>query len=244
MTLKKFECLILAGGLGTRLKKINSSKPKPMILIGDKPFLHYQLNFLKNSGIKNILISTGFMGEQIETFIKNLKISNLHISCIQENEPLGTGGAIKNAVDYLSDDFVVCNGDTISLFDLPQMIEFHKIKNSILTMLIKNILKSSRYGSVKLNSNNKILKFQEKTDVENAWISAGFFVLTKNNIPWEKYPTSFSYEKILFPDLIKSKRSFGYPFDNYFIDIGTPESFKKFENDIFYNSDLKSFLIK
>ena len=78
MIQKKSECLILAGGLGTRLKKINPLKPKPLIPILDKPFLHYQLNFLKNSEIKNILISTGFMGNQIEDFIKTLKNSKFN----------------------------------------------------------------------------------------------------------------------------------------------------------------------
>lgn len=242
MIQKKSECLILAGGLGTRLKKINPLKPKPLIPILDKPFLHYQLNFLKNSEIKNILISTGFMGNQIEDFIKTLKIPNLTVSCIQESEPLGTGGAIKNAVNYLTDNFIVCNGDTISIFDLQQMIKFHKTKNSILTMLIKKIPTSSRYGSVKLNSNNQILKFQEKTELKDAWISAGFFILDKNNIHWKKYPLSFSYEELLFPDSIKTNKVFGYSFDDYFIDIGTPESFKKFENDIQNNSNLKILL--
>jgi D-glycero-alpha-D-manno-heptose 1-phosphate guanylyltransferase len=239
MTQKKSECLILAGGLGTRLKKINPLKPKPMIPVLDKPFLYYQLIFFKNSGIKNILISTGFMGDQIENFIKTLKIPNLSVSCIQENEPLGTGGAIKNAIDHLDDNFIVCNGDTISIFDLQQMIKFHKTKNSILTMLIKKIPKSSRYGSVKLNSNNQILKFQEKTELKDAWISAGFFILNKSNIPWKTYPSSFPYEKLLFSDLIKTNKVFGYSFDDYFIDIGTPESFKKFEIDIKNNDNLK-----
>ena len=238
----KFECLILAGGLGTRLKKINPLKPKPMISVIDKPFLHYQLNFLKNSGIKNILISTGFMGDQIEDFIKTLKISNLTVSCIQENEPLGTGGAIKNAIEYLTDDFIVCNGDTISIFDLEEMISFHKIKNSLLTMLIKKISKSSRYGSVKLNPNQQIIKFQEKTEIKNAWISAGFFILNKNNIPWNNYPSSFSYEELLFPDLVRTCKIFGYSFNDYFIDIGTPESFKKFSNDVQNNNKLKILL--
>ena len=227
-----FECLILAGGYGTRLEKINPSRPKPMISVLHKPFLHYQLNFLKNSGIKNILISTGFLGDQIKSYIDHTEIPNLSITCLQENKPLGTGGAIKNVIEYLKDDFVVCNGDTIAMFSLPEMIDFHKAKNALLTMLIKKIPHSSRYGSVKLSPNNQILEFQKKSNIKNAWISAGFFIFKKTCIPWNEYPESFAYEDVLFPHLIKTNRTYGYLFNDYFIDIGTPESFSQFINDI------------
>ena len=235
MAQKKFECLILAGGLGTRLKQINPSKPKPLIEILQKPFLFYQLNFLKNCGIKSILISTGFQGDQIDNWIKNLDIPDLEISCIQENIPLGTGGAIKNAIELLQDDFIVCNGDTISIFDLSKMMKFHQSKNSILTMLIKKISKSTQYGSVKINSDNQILKFQDKTINHDIWISAGYFVFDKTKINWKSLPDIFPYED-LFSKLIKTNSSFGFPFDDYFIDIGTPESFAKFKKDILKNN--------
>lgn len=238
MSQKKFECLILAGGFGTRLKPINPSKPKPLIEISQKPFLFYQLNFLKNCGIKSVLISTGFQGEQIDNWVKNLDIPDLKISCIQENIPLGTGGAIKNAIDFLEDDFVVCNGDTISIFDLSQMMNFHMKKNSILTMLIKKISNSTRYGSVKINPDNQIIKFQDKTSLKNVWISAGYFIFHKNNIDWGLYPDIFSYED-LFQKLIETSYSFGFTFDDYFIDIGTPQSFEKFQNDFSKNNKLK-----
>lgn len=240
MKKENYECLILAGGQGSRLRKINPLKPKPMIQVLNKPFLYYQLKFLKNSGIKNILISTGFLGDQIKSYIDNTEIPNLSITCLQENKPLGTGGAIKNAIEYLKDDFVVCNGDTITMFSLPEMIDFHKEKNALLTMLIKKMPQSSRYGSVKLNLNNQILEFQKKSNIKNTWISAGFFIFKKNSILWNEYPESFAYEDILLSHLIKTNRTYGYSFNDYFIDIGTPESFSQFINDI---SDKTNFKI-
>lgn len=115
------------------------------------------------------------------------------------------------------------------------MISFHTKKKATLTMLIRQIEQSSRYGTVTLNSDNRIVKFTEKSDTSKAWISAGYFFLSKNQIVWENYPVSFSYEDILFPDLVKSGKSYGYKFDDYFIDIGTPESYEQFITDVSQN---------
>ena len=224
MNKNEYECLILAGGKGSRLQSVDPSKPKPLIPILGTPFLNYQLKFLYKQGIRKILISTGYMSNQIEDYVKNLNIKDLKISTIKEDFPLGTGGAIKNAVDYMVNDFLICNGDTIAVFNISDMISFHAKKKATLTMLIRQIENSSRYGTVTLNSDNKIVKFSEKSDTQNAWISAGYFFLSKDKISWENYPISFSYEELLFPDLVKSDKSYGYKFDDYFIDIGTPRA--------------------
>jgi D-glycero-alpha-D-manno-heptose 1-phosphate guanylyltransferase len=118
------------------------------------------------------------------------------------------------------------------------MISFHNEKKAILTMLVKQIEQSSRYGTVTLNLDDKIVKFSEKSYTQKAWISAGYFFLSKNKIPWEKYATSFSYEELLFPDLAKSGKSYGYRFHDYFIDIGTPDSYNQFVTDVSTNKIL------
>lgn len=235
MNKNEYECIILAGGKGSRLQSIDPSRPKPLVSILGIPFLNYQLKFLYKQGIRKILVSTGYMHNQIEDYVKNLNFRNLTISTMKEDFPLGTGGAIRHAINYMTDDFLVCNGDTIALFNISDMISFHVKKKATLTMLVRQIEKSSRYGTVILNSDNKIVKFTEKSDTKKAWISAGYFFLSKNQILWEKYPISFSYEEILFPNLVKSGKSYGYKFDNYFIDIGTPESYEQFITDVSQN---------
>lgn len=232
MNKNEYECLILAGGKGTRLQNVDSSRPKPLIPVLGSPFLDYQLKLLYKLGIRKILISTGYLSNQIEDYVRNLNFRNLQISTIKEDFSLGTGGAIKNAIDYLTRDFLVCNGDTISLFDLEDMISFHNQKKATMTMLVRQIEDSSRYGTVTLDSDNKIIKFSEKSDVGKAWISAGYFFLSKTGISWEKYPVSFSYEELLFPDLVKNGKSYAYKFNDYFIDIGIPESYIQFIEDM------------
>lgn len=237
----RFQCLILAGGKGTRLNEINFDKPKPLIDVNGKPFLYYVLKFLKKSGINNVLISTDHLGETINEFCLQLK-SSQKVEILEEKYPLGTGGAIKNAVDQLEDNFLVCNGDTVALLDLKKMFTFHNGKHASLTMLLKKIENSNRYGSVRLGTDKKILEFREKSPlVTNALISSGFFIFNKNLITWEKYPKVFSYEELLFPDLVKQKNVFGYVYSDYFIDIGTPESYYQFVYDIKNNNKLEFF---
>ncbi|SMH72304.1 nucleotidyltransferase family protein [Candidatus Nitrosotalea okcheonensis] len=233
MSNEKFECLILAGGRGTRLQRIDSSRPKPLISVLGLPFIDYQLKLLRKQGLKRILISTGYMGDQMDNYIKKLKLENMHISTIHENYPLGTGGAIKNAIDFLDDEVLVCNGDTIAFFDLREMFSFHKKRKSNLTILIRQIEQSSRYGIISLDlDDDRIVAFQEKSDARKSWISAGYFILAKKKISWDDYPESFSYEELLFPDLVRNGKAYGFKFDDYFIDVGTPDSYNQFINDV------------
>lgn len=216
--------LILAGGQGKRLRKISGDLPKPMVPIGDRPFLEYLILFLKQHGIKKIILSVGFKASAIRSCFGNGKEFGVHLLYSLEKEPLGTGGAIKKASGLIKEyPVIVLNGDSIFELDLLKFLSFHRDRGAQASIALTQNKQTGRFGTVSLDRKKRILSFTEKKPGKKKLINAGIYLLSKDVIT--KIPKGkVSLEKQVFPHLEREK-FFGYPQEGFFADIGTPESY-------------------
>jgi len=221
--------LILAGGLGTRLRKIVTDKPKPMALIANRPFLEYLILQLKQYGFTDIVLCIGYLGEKVKEYFGDGDRWGVHISYSWEKELLGTGGAIKLAGKLVKEEnFLVMNGDSFLNVNLKKLIDYHLKQRALATMALAEVENPLRYGAVEINERGEIKSFVEKEQSSRSrLINGGIYVLNKkifDYIPVGKV----SLEKEVFPKLI-GKRFYGMPTKGFFIDIGVPEDYKRLE---------------
>ena len=169
------KAVILAGGLGSRLKNLVKDVPKPMAYILGKPFLEHQIRMLKDQGIDDIILAVYHMADKIKSYFGTGHRWGVDITYSEEEIPLGTAGAIKKAQKYISDTFFVLNGDTYSQIDFSNFMNFHKYKNSSFTISLAKVSDSINYGTVKLES-DRIIEFNEKGDGKTNLINRGVYV--------------------------------------------------------------------
>ncbi len=225
---EKVDVIILAGGLGTRLREVVSDVPKVMAPINGRPFLDILLNFLnKWDCIGRVIIAVGYMAHKIINEYKNSDDYNFKILFSEEKELLGTGGAIKRALKYAgTDNILALNGDTYIDVNLKDFIEFHKSKNADITIVLKEVENASRYGLVQINDDNKVISFSEKQSAsESVYINAGMYVFKRRLFDSIEDGKVLSLEKELLPVFLE-RLVYGYITDRKFIDIGVPESYK------------------
>ena len=198
------KALILAGGRGKRLRPLTDKIPKSLIPINKKPLIQYTIKYLKKFGINEIIICSGYKSKQIQNFLKKKKNFGCKIEYSVEKNPLGTAGAIKNATKNLSDEsFLVINGDIITNIDLKKIL---KKPNTIAANELK-----TKFGTMEIK-NNKILKFNEKTDVQNVWMNPGLYHLSTGIL--KILPRTGSLEAEIFPKLAKNKSLHTVKFKN------------------------------
>ncbi len=230
------QAIILAGGLGTRLREVVADRPKCMALINGKPFLHYLVKYLKKEGITHFIFSLGYMHEMIEDYLKSMHPTiNYQISL--EEESLGTGGGIKLACKLAMDEnVIVCNGDTMYKVNIAELSVFHKSKHAACTLTLKPMQDFERYGAVELNNDQSVLTFKEKMFYKEGLINGGVYALNAQLFLAENLPEKFSFEEDYLEKKIYSLKNnseiFGCVQDNYFIDIGIPEDYKRAEKEI------------
>ena len=222
--------VILAGGLGTRLRSVVSDRPKVMAEISGKPFLAYLLDQVLAAGVKETVLCSGYMAEKIEQFFGN-SYKSMHLSYSVETEPLGTGGAIRLALPFIKTDTVlVMNGDSYLNVNISEYIEPFLGQTSPAALFLTKMENASRYGSVKIKKDKTVAFFEEKSDnAEPGWINAGIYLLKRSlitEIPEGKF---YSLERELFPYLAGTKLH-GFCTNGKFIDIGTPESYRSAED--------------
>lgn len=232
------QAVILAGGLGTRLREIVSDRPKALVRVCEKVFLEYQLEFLERYSIREVILCIGYLGAEIEKYFLN-RDEGIRIVFSREQEPLGTGGALKNAKDLLNSQFFVLNGDTIFLTNLFDMKEFHQDNSADLTIALATVKDQSQYGSVRLEDvdpsrrGSRVIGFVEKSRSIGQQVSAGIYLVEKKLFSWDDLPKSFSLENYFLPAALQGSKVFGYLDENaYFVDIGTTKGYKKFEADL------------
>ncbi|HLK28488.1 MAG TPA: nucleotidyltransferase family protein [Puia sp.] len=221
------EAIILAGGLGTRLRSAVPDLPKCMAVVAGKPFLHYVISYFQNQEIEKFIFSLGYKHEIIEDFLlKELPTLNYQLSI--EDEPLGTGGAIKLACKKATEKtMLVLNGDTFFKIQLNKLALFHDMCGADCTLSLKPMKNFDRYGVVVLNNNYSIKDFQEKRFYENGLINGGIYALHAGRFLQENLPEKFSFEKDYMEKLYAERKMFGVVQDEYFIDIGIPEDYER-----------------
>ncbi|MDF2940365.1 MAG: hddC [Gammaproteobacteria bacterium] len=219
------DAIILAGGLGTRLKTVVSELPKPMAPIAGRPFLEWQLDYLRSQGIRRCILAVGYKAEAIsEHFAKGYL--DMDIVIVKEPEPLGTGGAIYQALSKISSsDVLVCNGDTLFTANLPVFIDKAKHLQEGAVILAARIQECGRYGTLQVKDQS-VIDFKEKAEAGPGLINAGIYYL---NCQWFLKQTqggAFSFEKFLASQVSHHHIAF-VELEGEFIDIGVPEDYQK-----------------
>jgi len=226
------QALILAGGFGKRLRSVVSDVPKPLAPINNNPFIYYQLKYLEKYNFQKVFISIGYKKELIINYFKKNNFS-FDIKFIEENSPLGTGGAIKHFLSTqdsdIDENFFVFNGDTYFPINLSEFYRFYLYLNSDLSIASRSIDKNDRYSSIDVDENNRIIKFL-KPDGNSSLINGGIYIFKKNKINsifFANMNESFSVEEDIFPTAIHKINCHTKKFDTDFIDIGIPDDYAK-----------------
>jgi len=229
---KPSKAIILAGGKGARMKPMTNMLPKPMLRIQDKPILEHNIELLKNHGIKDIIVSIGYRGEQIKEYFGDGSQFGVNIAYIEEDEPMGTAGPLNMLKGKINDTFILMNGDELKDIDLEDMFMFHKKNKSTATIALTTVEDPSNYGVAVMNG-NKVMTFVEKPSKQNApskLISAGLYILEPEVL--KSVPEGFSMiENDVFPKLASNDKLLGYIFSGQWFDTGTPERFSQAERE-------------
>lgn len=230
------QAIILAAGLGTRLRPLTDTCPKSMLKINNRSILEYLILLLKKYGVNEIAINLHHKPEIVENYFGDGSSFKIKIKYSYEEELLGTAGAVKKLSNFFKDTFYVVYGDLLTVMNLKKMLSFHKSRNAKITVALYEVPNPQDCGIADIDENCKICKFIEKPRAEEIFTnvaSTGIFVVEPeiiNYIPENKF---FDFGKDLFPLLIeKNIPIYGYKTDEYLIDIGTIESFKKAEKDL------------
>jgi len=220
---QEIDVVILCGGLGTRLRGIIDDRPKVMAEINGRPFLDILIDYIKDYKFRRFILCVGYMSDVIkEYYIK--KSSDMAILFSEEREPLGTAGAIKNAEKLIrSEIFLVLNGDSICEIDLEDFLRFHNSKKALHSIVLAAIDDPADYGVIKLDENQKIISFSEKTAVQGvSLVNAGIYLMNMTVLGDIPSGQRFSLEYDLLPKIL-DKGIYGYITDRKLMDIGTPE---------------------
>ena len=219
--------VILDGGLGTRLRLSVTDRPKVMAEVKGRPFITYLLDQLYKAGITKIVVSTGYMAEFIERTLGD-SYKDLDIIYSRENKPLGTGGALKLAGQYMNGGYaLVMNGDSFVEYDVQRFLSWHVMKRASVSMVLAWVDNVNRFGSIKVNTEDDVNCFVEKGNISGSGlINAGVYLMKHEIVDSIPDETPFSLEKQFFPYLV-GRGLYGYQTSERFIDIGTPESFDK-----------------
>lgn len=224
------EAIILAGGLGTRLRSAVPSLPKPMAPIKGKPFLGYLFDYWLHQGIKHFILSVGYKYEVIhERF--GTKYKDADVSYAIENEPLGTGGGLLLSIKQLrsKEPFLLLNGDTFFAVNLNNLFKYHKNCRADMTLSLVEIKNNKRYSGVLLDKQGLVYSIDSPTDSSKTSIANGGVYMIENDLfrkHLKRSPNKCSLEEELLPQLlIQKKRIAGFASNDSFVDIGIPHDY-------------------
>lgn len=227
------QAILLAGGLGTRLRSVITDKPKPMAPVGNVPFLELLCRELSRDGIREFVFAVGYLGEQIEEYFGDGSRFGFQASYAYEKELLGTAGAIKNAAKRITEDrFLVLNADTFYRMNYAKLFPFCEKENLEMGLVLRKVPDITRYGEAVLQG-TRLAGFNEKSAVvREGTINGGIYLMTRplvEDIPEGKV----SLENECIPRwLSEGRRLGGFVEDGYFIDIGVPEDYYRFVKDV------------
>lgn len=223
------KAVIMAGGKGTRLRPLTCDIPKPMVPILNKPVMEYSINLLKQHGIKDIAVTMAYLPAVIVDYFGTGEEHGVNLNYFIEDIPLGTGGSVKNAEDFLNDTFIVISGDALTDLDIKKAINYHKNKNSKATIVLKKESVPLEYGVIITNEDGKIIRFLEKPswgEVFSDTVNTGIYILEPEILKYYKKGENFDFSKDLFPQLLKDKiPMYGYITEDYWNDIGDLNSY-------------------
>ena len=225
--LKDTDVIVLAGGQGSRVASVLKNRPKILAPLGKRLYIDLLVNWLEHYGVEKIIFSLGFLSEQIISYLDSIKSKSTEFTIVVEDHPMGTAGAIRNARDQItSDPILVVNGDSFVDADLCNFVNFHLSQNNKASILCTSVRDASRYGSVKVSPNKKVISFNEKTKISGpGYISAGVYLFNRSTID-DISNSGASLEKDYLCN--QDQETIGAMAGNFkFLDIGTPETLSK-----------------
>lgn len=234
------QAILLAGGLGTRLRSVVSDRPKPMALIEDKPFMEYVVHELSRHGVTDIIFAVGYKGSMVEEYFGDGSFfaapdgTRMRVQYAYEEELLGTAGAIKNAGRFVTEDtFFVLNADTFYQIDYRRLVQMQQEKALDMALVLRQVPDISRYGEAVLDVDGRLTGFNEKTTAARPGTINGGVYLMRRELLLEIPEGKVSLENDMIPKWLgEGRRLGGFVNDGYFIDIGIPEDYFKFIEDV------------
>lgn len=233
------EAIVLAGGLGTRLKSVVSELPKSLAPVAGKPFLAWLLDYAKQQGIEKFIFALGHKSGQVESFVKEFLPKGSYTFSVEE-EPLGTGGAIYKACEQVSgSNVIVLNADTFFGISFLNLSIIHELQKADCTLALKPMQSFDRYGAVDIEK-QVITGFSEKKYHKSGLINGGVYALSATSFLQKSFPPVFSFEKdYLEKEFVKGK-IMGMISDGYFIDIGIPEDYQRAQSELVQYLELRA----
>jgi len=226
------KAIVLAGGLGTRIARVTGEIPKPMAPIGSRPFLEYLLDYLIEQGSEEAVLAVSYKWEAIREHFGSA-YRGMPLKYSVEDEPLGTGGAIQQALECLPDDeVVVLNGDTLFRVDLRSLKNAHRYGMARLSIALKEVADCGRFGRVEVSTDSVITNFLEKSTAGPGWINGGLYMLNRRLFTDFPMPARFSFEQDLVEPNIDRICPLAFKSDAYFIDMGIPEDYARAQHEI------------
>ena len=226
MVKKIDQAVIMVGGMGTRLRPLTETCPKPVLPVLDKPCLMYLIESIARAGVKEIILACGYRSQQLKDAIGDGSRLGIDISYSYEDEPLGTAGAIKKVVDRLGDTFIAANGDVFADIDVAEEVKEHFESDALVTLSLTPVENPWEFGVAGIDAEGKITEFKEKPKPEDAFsnlINAGVYVLEKKIFDLVPENTNYDLSKELIPILMdRGERVQGYKLNGVWLDVGRP----------------------
>ncbi|MBN2057956.1 MAG: NDP-sugar synthase [Candidatus Saganbacteria bacterium] len=224
------KAVIIAGGMGTRLRPLTYNTPKPIVPLANRPFIVHQIEHLVKHGVDEVIINLHYLSQEIKKLLNDGKHWGIKIRYSIEESPLGTAGAVKNAEEFFGrDPLVVFNGDILTDVNISKLVNFHREKGAIITLTLTEVEDPTPFGLVQIDQDRRITQFIEKPSwnmVRGRTINAGIYVV--DPIIFQKVPQGrpFSFERELFPSLLAAKQPlYGFVSPAYWMDIGNPRMY-------------------
>jgi len=221
------QAVIMTGGLGTRLWPLTSKIPKGLVEVGERPFLEHLILYLRKYGIDDILLCTGYLGDQIKDYFGDGSGLGISIIYSQEDYPLGTGGALRPALSKIQDLFFLINGDTFLPIEYNRMLESFKNSPAEMMLAVFNAEKGDSRANLRVERGGEITGIGGE---DLSYIDAGVRLARKEIAGYFPRDEVFSLEDDLYPRLIENGKMIAWPVEEQYFDIGTPERIKIFEN--------------
>lgn len=230
------KAVILVGGLGTRLRPLTCNTPKPMIPLVNQPFIEMMLLRLREQGIDEVILAVQYLADRFRAVLGDGSRLGLKLHIVEEPEPRGTAGAVKNVEDLLDSTTFIFNGDVMTDLDLQDMLRFHREKGSAVTIALTPVDDPTQFGLVETDSTGQIKRFLEKPRVEDIttnMINAGTYIIEPEVFRYVPPTQHYMFERGLFPVLLQTgDPMFGYPSRAYWTDIGKPQTYLDVHHDI------------
>jgi len=230
------KAIILVGGEATRLRPLTCNTPKAMVPVLNTPFLEHVICYLRQHQVTEIVLALSQRQQAIENYFGDGSQFGARLHYSIEDTPLGTGGAVKNAENYLDETFLVLNGDIFTDLNITAMMEFHRNRKARVTISLTPVDDPTSYGLVETNARSKITRFLEKpspSEVTTNMINAGIYILEPDVLTYIPSQVNFSFERELFPPFLdRGEPVYAYSYSTYWIDIGSPEKYLQLHRDL------------